>query len=302
MVATSVFVTGATGFAGAAVASELVRSGRAVTALVRGNEKIDGCRTIRGDLAAASRIAGEVGRAGAIVHLASPRSLDRETTVSEDILGTGALIDAWRSGPFVYASTTTIHGIPSSTVHPDTPVDILEWYDAGKVVNEFQIRAASGLDGRGAGVSLRPTMYIGTGPRSHDRQLVAWVYEACQAGRTFVFQTDGALETSGASFIGLGDFARAVSAALDLTSGGAYPIAGGFARWRDLIDLINQRAGTTGSYIVRADGAKGDETRLAHSRTEVDSSAFQAATAWRPQETLEALVDAFVAGEKAAAA
>ena len=302
MPGTNVFVTGGTGFAGAAVVAELVQSGRAVTVLVRGKERIDGCRTVQGDLVAIDRLAGEVGRAEAIVHLASPRSLDREITVREDILGTGGLVDAWRTGPFVYASTTTIHGIPSSVLRPDTPIDLLEWYDVGKVVNEYQVRAASGLDGRGPGVSLRPTMYIGTGPRSHDRQMLARIFDACRAGRTFVFQTDEALETSGAAYVGLADFARAVSAALGMSSGGAFPIAGGFARWRDLIDGINQRAGTTGRYIVRADGAQGDEVRLAHSRTELDSSAFEGATGWRPQESIDDLVNAFIREEKAVVA
>lgn len=297
----NVFVTGGTGFAGAAVVPELVRSGRTVTALVRGKEQIDGCRTVRGDLAEIDRVASEVSKADAIVHLGSPRSLDREITVREDILGTGGLVDAWRSGPFVYASTTTIHGIPSAVVRPDTPIDLLEWYDVGKVVNEFQVRAASGRDGRGPGVSLRPTMYIGTGPRSRDRQMIAWIFDACRASQTFVFQTEQALETSGAAYVGLADFARAVTAALGMSSGGAFPIAAGFARWRDIIDGINQRAGATGRYIVRADGARGDEARLAHSRTELDSSAFAAATGWRPQESIDDLLAAFIQGEKAAA-
>lgn len=297
----TVFVTGGTGFAGSAVLPELVRSGYAVTALVRGKEKLDGCKVVRGDLAAIGRVARDVGGASAIVHLASPRSLDREITVAEDILGTGRLIDAWRSGPFVYASTTTIHGIPSGVLRADTPLDLLEWYDAGKAINEFQLRVAAGTDGRGPGISLRPTMYIGAGPRSHDRQMLSRILDECRAGRTFVFTTEAALETSGAAYVGLGDFARAVVAALRRPTGGAFPIAGGFVRWRDLIDKVNERAGTAGRYIVRADGAQDGEARLAHSRTELDSSAFEAATGWKAQESIEELVARFVDAEKAAA-
>ena len=294
----SVFVTGATGFAGPAVVAELVRTGRAVTALVRGNRQIDGCRTVRGDLASVDRLAGEVGRADAIVHLASPRSLDREITVREDILGTGRLVDAWRSGPFVYVSTTTIHGRPTSVIRPETPIDLMSWYDVAKAVNEFQVRTESLMGGRGPAVSLRPSMYIGTGPRAHDRQGLAKIFDACRRGRTFVFETDEALETSGGAYVGLADFARAVSAALGMSSNGAFPIAAGFARWRDLIDMVNQGAGLTGRYIVRADGAKADEVRLAHSRTELDSSAFEAATGWRAQESLDDLVGAFIRAEQ----
>ena len=301
MAGVDVFVTGGTGFAGGAVVAELLRSGRSVTALVRRKEQVSGCRTVRGDLAAMARLGGEIGTAAGIVHLASPRSLDRTKTVNEDILGTGELVDAWRSGPLVYASTTTIHGVPSAVLEPGTPIDLLEWYDVGKAVNEFQVRAASGQAGRGPGISLRPTMFVGTGPRSHDRQMVSRIHAACRDGRTFVFATDSALDTSGAAYLGLGDFARAVVSALGVTAAGAFPIAGGFVRWRDLIDRINQRAGTTGKYIVRADGAHGDEVRLAHSRTEVDNAAFEAATTWKPQESIEDLVDAFVAAEKGAA-
>jgi nucleoside-diphosphate-sugar epimerase len=183
-------------------------------------------------------------------------------------------------------------------IRPDTPVDPLLWYDVGKIVNERQVRHASGEDGRGPGISLRPTFFIGASPRARDRQLFTEIYDACRSGRTFVFETEQSLETSGCAFIGLEDFSRAVVAALGMSMSGEFPLAGGFTRWRDLIDLINERAHGTGRYIVRKDGAKGDEVRLAHSRTELDSSAFEAATGWRPRESIDHLVDAFVRDDR----
>jgi nucleoside-diphosphate-sugar epimerase len=298
---TDVFLTGATGFAGTAVLAELVRSGRSVTALAQAPAELPGARVVVGTLGLLGELEDAIAGCDGIVHLASGRTADRERVVYEDILGTGDLIDLWKRGPFVYASTTTVHGVPRGVISSDTPVHIEDWYDCGKAVNEFQLREAAGRDGRGRGISLRPTLFFGRSSGVPDRQYLAWFLGHALSGHALIFDSEEAMATSGAAFVGLGDFGRAVVAALDLEASGAFPIASGFVTWRDLMDAVNRHAGGSGRCVVRPNGPSGpDEIRAAHSRTELDDSAFRSLTGWQPRESLDELVAAFVAGEREA--
>lgn len=302
MAGPDVFLTGATGYAGGAVLPELIRSGRNVTALVREPTQIEGAKTVVGELGVLEGLAEEIG-GSAIVHLASSRRLERAHVLHDDIHGTGQLLDAWRSGPFVYSSTTTIHGFPRGILDEHTPVEIVDWYDAGKVVSEFQIRAAveENEPGRGPGISLRPTLYFGPSRRKPVRQYLASYFYHAAAGHAFTFDSEEAMAQAGAAYVGLEDFGRAVVAALDSTPSAAYPIASGFVTWSDLVETINRVAGTSARSIVRPEGPQGpDEYRVGHSRTELDASAFTRATGWQPRQGLDELVDAFVRGEREA--
>jgi nucleoside-diphosphate-sugar epimerase len=301
MAGSDVFLTGATGYIGPAVLSELSRSGRTVTALVREPTPLTGAQTVVGQLGFLDGLAGEIGASGSIVHLASERSAERERVVYEDIMGTGELLDAWQRGPFVYASSATIHGEPRAVLEASAPIDILDWYNAGKAVNEFQVRDAveAAVPGRGPGISLRPCLYFGRSHRAPFRQYLNSYFFHAQAGHTFTCDTDAAGAGAGVSYIGDADYGRAVVAALDRGTSAAYPIASGFVTYRDLLDTINRVAGTTGRWAVRPPSGP-DDFRVPHSRIEINSSAFTAQTGWHPQQGLDELVSAFVAGEREA--
>jgi nucleoside-diphosphate-sugar epimerase len=301
MAGSDVFLTGATGFVGPAVLAELLRSGRSVTALVREPTEIDGAQTVVGLLGALDGASAAVEEAGAVVHLASERSAERERVVYDDILGTGELLDLWRRGPFVYSSTTTVHGIPNGVLDAATPVSIDEWYDAGKAVNEFQVRAAARAGGaeRGPGISLRPTLYFGPLHRQSERQYLAWFLRHATAGDAITFVSEEAMATTGAAFVGTEDFGCAVVAALGLTESGEFPVASGFVTWRDLLTVVNKAAGSNGRAIVRPKGQEGPgEFSVPNSRTELDCSAFVERTGWQPRQGLEELVDAFVRSQR----
>jgi nucleoside-diphosphate-sugar epimerase len=295
----NLFVTGATGHVGPAVCAALTSAGYEVTALVRRDVPVPGCRTVVGDLADLAEYGPAIVAADGIVHLASSRSLDLRPVLTDDIVGTAQLTEAWSHGPFVYASTSTVHGVVDRVIDATTPIDILDWYDMGKVTGEFMVRhAASESVERGPGVILRPTIYMGANERRNDRQYLSWFFEHCRAGYTFVFRSEEALERAGASYVGVKDFGSAVAASLDVTAGGAFPLAGGFTTFRELIDLINRTAGSSGRVAVRAEGAEAsNEVNCANSRTELDSSAFVAATGWSPRQSLEGLVEEFVQAE-----
>jgi nucleoside-diphosphate-sugar epimerase len=303
MTGSDVFLTGATGYVGPAVLNELAKSGRSVTALVREPTTLPGARAVVGLLGLLDDLAAEIGASGSVVHLASERSGDRYRVVFDDLLGTGELLDSWQRGPFVYASSATIHGEPHAVLDASAPVDILDWYNAGKVVNEFQVKSAAeaGVAGRGPGISLRPCLYFGRSHRAlHHQYLDLFFYHAL-AGHTFTFDMDAAVEGGGASYIGDADYGRAVVAALDRGETAAYPVATGFVTWRDLLETINRIAATSARWaVLPADPTAPDKFRVPHSRIEIDSSAFAARTGWRPQQGLDELVEAFVRGEREA--
>jgi len=204
-----------------------------VTALVRRRERLDGCRTVVGDLSEIHTCAGEIAAADAIVHLASPRSNRRDIVLLEDIIGTSRLLELWHRGNFVYLSSQTVYGVPRQRLTESLPLSGTCWYDLGKICNEGQVNVARQGVAVGAGVSLRLPLLFGHGPRRNDRQWLPQVYRHCLGGGVFLFDSEEGIETYGSSFIGEQDGARAVADALGITESGAYNIAGGFCTWRE---------------------------------------------------------------------
>lgn len=300
----AVFLTGASGNVGRLVAAELVRRGRRVTALVRpGAGAPEGCEAVEGHLGLAEALAGAVARAEGVIHLASPRTNDRRAALHEDVAGTGKLLDAWERGNFVFASSQTVYGVPRETMREGAPLTAACWYDLAKVANELQLGMAPLEGGRRAAVSVRMALLFGDGPRRSDRQFLPGVFDACRRGDRFVFGSEEALETAGSVFIGGEDLARAFVDALDVPGSGAYNVAGGFCRWRDLVAAVNREAGTKAGFVVRPGAVPGPgEHRLPQSVSKMDVSAFAAATGFAPRQTLEELVARFVAAELPAGA
>lgn len=288
-----IFITGATGSAGTYVVEELVRRSIPVTALVRRETPITGCRTVIGDLATLNTAAQAAQAADGIVHMASPRSFDGDVTYA-DFQGTGRLISLWRRGPFIYLSSTTIHGVPEGPLNESSPIVTKNWYDAGKYRNEVQLAAAADKGTRGPGISLRPALILSTNGRRHSRHFIGDFVTMCYRHHTAVFQSEEALETTGGSYIGGVDFGRAVADALTMKVSGPFTLAGDFQTWRAWIETINKYVGTTVKILVRP-GAElqPGEWRPPHSRTFLDSSAFKAQTGFEPRQSFEELVQEF---------
>lgn len=292
-----VFLTGATGYVGQAVLPVLVQAGYEVTALVRRPVQLAGCRTVIGDLATAGALGDEVAASDAVVHLACSRSMtDRNRVLGEDVMGTGALLDAWGAGPFVYASSPTVCDVPGPDGLTETsPIQVHSWYDLGKYVNEFQLRAARPVGLRGPSISLRPGFYFAPNLGWDNLQYFAMVYAAVRLGRTLVFDSDESIERHGSSFIGGADFGRAIIASFGLTEPGAYDVAGGFTTWKRLIDLFAEHTGVAPAVVVKPREAPvtDDEFRLIGSRSLLSVQKFVTASGFQVEQRLEDLVAEF---------
>jgi nucleoside-diphosphate-sugar epimerase len=295
-----VFLTGGTGNAGSYVRAELLRRGIPVTALVRKPIDLPGCRTVVGELATLDRLADEIAQANAIVHLGCSRSQHGDTVLRDDILGTALLIDAWRSGPLVFTSSSTVHGRPRETLTESSPTKVESWYDMGKVANELQLRLAESVKLRGPAIRLRPVLVFATGERRYDEQYLGSFYLHCQLGSKFLFESEEGLESYGSSFIGGEDFGRALADSLAIKVAGAYNLAGAFCTWRALIETINRCAGTHADFLIRPGAQPGPgEFRPPQSRTFLDVSALTAQIAFAPQQSVEELEQQFVEAERA---
>lgn len=159
-----VFVTGATGYVGGAVADALVEAGHDVTALNRSPEKDErlerrGLRPFRGDLGDPAGWRAEAGRHEALVHCA----FDYEAASEADAAAVDALLDAARSGApdrLVYTSGCWVLGDtgddPADETAPvDSPAEVVAWRPA----HERRV-----LEGTGEGVTgavVRPGMVYG---------------------------------------------------------------------------------------------------------------------------------------------
>lgn len=297
-----VFLTGVTGQAGRDVLVELVRRGFAVTALVRKPAQISGCRIVVSDLSNPAPFAAEVEASDVIVHLASSRT-SAQDEVFGDIAGSAGVIEHWKRGTFVHCSSGSIHAGSPVPLGEVMPPAIGSGYALGKLCDEFQLRMAAGIAQRGPGITLRPGIFFGAGPRRNDRQMIGTVYERCQSNTKFLFWSEEGLESFGSSFIGTSDFARAVSDSLELKTSGAYNVASGFCTWRQLIETINCCAGTRADFVVRTTppSAPG-EFALPQCRRFLDTAKFNQATSFVPQQTLEQLVEDYVRAEQSTGA
>jgi nucleoside-diphosphate-sugar epimerase len=275
-----------------------MRRGFDVTALTRKPTQIFGCRILVADLNAPASYAAEVEAAGGIVHLASSRSFERQA-VFGDIAGSANLIEHWKRGSFVCSSSGLLYANRNTPLTEETPL-APNGYALGKLSDEFQLRVATSNGSRGPAICLRPGILLGAGPRRNDERTFSTVYQYCQANAKFRFWSEESLETFGSSYIGTADYARAVADALGPKASGVYNVAGGFCTWRSLIETINRIAGTHADFLIRPDGSTDPgEFWLPQSRVFLDVSAFKAQTAFVPQQSLEQLVQEFVAAERA---
>ncbi|MEZ5418267.1 MAG: NAD(P)H-binding protein [Vicinamibacterales bacterium] len=161
-----VFLTGGTGYLGAAILDALIKNGHHVTALVRDPEKaarLDarGATPLMGELAGPARYLAAATAADAVVHAAidaSPRAAATDGQVLEALLP--ALAAAAGPKAFVYTSGIWVIGAAPQGADEDTalsPADISAW----RAPHEARVLAAASEGLRT--VVVRPGIVYGSG-------------------------------------------------------------------------------------------------------------------------------------------
>ena len=197
--------------------------------------------------------------------------------VTSDILGTGSLLDMWERGPFVFASSQMVYGVPTAPATEDTPVQpTSSWFDMGKYINEFQLGATCERNARGAGIALRIPAVLSASRGKF--QTLDMLYNDMVRGATFIFESDEALETSGSDFIGVRDLAKGMVSSLDVKKSGAYNVRGGYFTWKELLDGLVKLTGTKGKFMIRPGGVRGEmEAQVPQRQSRLDDSRFREA-------------------------
>jgi nucleoside-diphosphate-sugar epimerase len=227
-----VFVTGASGFLGGAVAAELVAAGHRVTCFQRRPSGVTGATDALGSITDAARVAEALAGHDAVVHLAAKVSLAGDPADFEavNVGGTRVLLAAaTHSGAsrFVYVSSPSVAHAGASLVGLDAldanPARARGDYARTKARAELLALAADCAALRV--VAVRPHLVWGPG----DTQLVARIVERARVGRLPLLGHGAALIDS--TYVD--NAAAAIHAALDRVDavhGQAYVITNGEPR------------------------------------------------------------------------
>lgn len=210
-----VFITGATGFIGGAIARELVARGHTLRALVRNQAKVAklealGVETARGDLEDPASLAEAARGAEAVMHVAgiTAEPLPGDFT-HVNANGTRNVLEAAAAAAsvrrFVYLSTMSAvgPGIGGAPLVEDQPCEPISAYGRSKHNAERLVRA---YRERFAVTILRPALVYGPG----DVKLLP-LFKLARWGVTPTFGSDG----QRLSVIHVDDVARGVAMALD---------------------------------------------------------------------------------------
>jgi nucleoside-diphosphate-sugar epimerase len=202
-----VFITGATGYVGGAVADRLVAAGHAVHGLARSDAAAAalaarGIAPVRGELRDAPALAAAARAADAVIHAATTNGPDNpaaDEAARRAVLG--ALAGTGR--PFVYTSSVWLLGGARGTVLDDDAPPDPRAYGAWRIAGEREVLEADGV----RGVVLRPAMVYGRG----GCELVRWRVDEARALGAARTVGDG---TNAWPLVHLDDVAAAYEAAL----------------------------------------------------------------------------------------
>ena len=241
-----IFLTGATGYIGSAVADALAKAGYAVVGLARSDDQVRmlaarGLGAHRGDLRDPASLAEGARNADAVVHTALPAAPDAgqvDRAAVEAIIG--ALSQFNR--PFIYTSGCWVLGNTGDRVaDEDTPLDptpLIAWRPA---IEQIVLAAAS----RGVqGIVLRPAMVYGRG----GGLVAAFVRSAREQGAARVIGNGENRWT----FVHVDDLAGLYVRALQAAAAGTMLFAahGPAVRVREVAEAASRAAGAGGQVVT----------------------------------------------------
>lgn len=180
-------VSGANGFVGRSVLSELAANGHVAVPLVRRASDLAG-EVITGDLSDGYLSAANIAGCDVIIHLAARTHVMKEMASDPmaeyrriNVEGTDRLLDAAIEAGvrrFVYMSSVKAIGessLPGQPLGPDTPPRPEDAYGHSKLEAEALIKErceAAGMEW----VIVRPPLVYGPGVKANFERLVAWVH------------------------------------------------------------------------------------------------------------------------------
>ena len=278
-----VFVTGATGYVGGAVAERLRQAGHTVAALARSDEAAErvyaaGMHPVRGGLADVQVLAQECALADAVVHCAMEQSRDAvllDRAVVEAVLD--ALSDSGKA--FVYTSGTAVVGDTGGAVADEsTPVD-----PAGPVAWRAAHEAlVTGAVDRGVrGIVIRPSLVYGRGGNGIVNQQV----DVARSGRMVRYVGSGANRWS---TVHVDDLADLYLLAVERAPAGSTWVAEGgeSVSMADLAEAASRAGGgggrTQSLSVDEARASLGWMARLLSLNLTVSSARARNELGWRP--------------------
>lgn len=223
-----VFLTGATGQIGKAIAAHLGSSGYRVVGASRKSQSVHGlCEHVEVNLGTADavdRIKRATPPCDAIVHAAASLSHDlyNPAIPLTNCLGTQQILSlaaTWGTLQMVYLSSVPVIGAPQyDPITEDHPVNPQSAYHASKLYGEYLMRLANGASLRA--VSLRVTSPCGSGT-PHNRILATFV-KCAQDNRPLQILGRG---TRSQNYVDVRDIASAVEASITKHASGLYNVA-----------------------------------------------------------------------------
>jgi nucleoside-diphosphate-sugar epimerase len=230
-----IFVTGATGYIGGAVAVALIQSGHQVVGLAH-NARAEstlaarGLSTVPGSLTDRSALQQGARGSDAVVHAGFARDVDFAEAVAVEHRALGTFLDEVEGSgkPFVYTSGVFTHQtapVPESLDYDPHPA--MAW----RVDHEQLVIEASSTGVRS--IVIRPSMVHGNGGSA----IVTVQLDAARKSGSAVYVEPG---TKAMSFVHVSDLAELYVAALDRAPGGTLMNAadGAAVSWRSLAEAV----------------------------------------------------------------
>lgn len=286
-----ILVTGATGLSGSFVVHELQRRGLAVRALVR-EASVPAAQALNvdlaiGDLADPDSLRRACDGVTGIVHTACTF-----TNSNVDIAAMQALLDGWRSIPFVYFSSLDVYGLSTaSPIVEDTPLDeTYNDYARGKVVSERLLMEAAAAQGRSDFSILRAPHIWAPHPTARKRLagLVASGTVLLPGGE------ESEWSTYRDAWIDARDLAWVVAECLVHPIGGPANILAGHFVWHDVFTEIIRVTGSPCQLVHKPVADMSDEERMSRrfyaQSWRYDDHRLQGTLAFQPNRTWQQTV------------